>query len=85
MADEQNVLPDSKNPVFKHKIGAFSSAVFLHERDGRSVPSVVLEKSFTKDGEKWEHKKLTLLNAAEVDKLMCVLQETKMALYRGFQ
>ena len=70
-----------EKPVFKRKIGAFESAVFLHERDGRQIPSVVLEKSFTKDGQNWDHQKLTLLNATEIDKLICVLQETKMALY----
>jgi len=85
MAEQQSAIPDQKEPVFKHKIGAFAAAVFLHEREGRSVPSVVVEKSYTKDGEKWEHKKLTLLNAAEVDKLICVLRETKKALYGGLQ
>ncbi len=68
-------------PVFEFKIGAFKTAVFLHEIEGRSVPSVVLEKSYTKDGTNWEHQKMTLLNAQEADKLICVLQETKKALY----
>jgi hypothetical protein len=68
-------------PVFKAKIGAFVAAVFLHERDGRSVPSAVVEKSFTKNGSSWDHQKLTLLNATEADKLICALQETKKALY----
>ena len=68
-------------PVYDFKIGAFKAAVFLHEIDGRSVPSVVLEKSFTEDGTNWNHQKMTLLNAQEADKLICVLQETKKALY----
>ena len=68
-------------PVFKTKIGGFEAAVFLHEHEGRQIPSVVVEKSFTSNGGDWKHQKLTLLNAAEVDKLMCVLQETKKALY----
>ena len=68
-------------PVFKYKIGAFGTAVFLNDFEGRSVPSVVLEKSFTKDGTNWKHKKMSLLNTSEIDKLICVLQETKRALY----
>ena len=71
----------SNKPVYDFKIGAFKAAVFLHEIDGRSVPSVVAEKSFTKDGSTWNHQKMTLLNAQEADKLICVLQETKKALY----
>ena len=89
---EQQVIIDSEvaneqsdavkaRPVFKTKIGAFSSAVFLDEVNGRNLPSVVIEKSFTADGKSWKHYKLRLLNAAEVDKLICVLQDTKRALY----
>lgn len=68
-------------PVFKTRIGGFSAAVFLNEVDGRKLPSVVAEKSFTKDGMSWERQKISLLNASEVDKLICVLEEIKRALY----
>lgn len=70
-----------EKPVFKYKIGAFGTAVFLHDLNGRSVPSVVLEKSYTKDGINWNHKKMALLSTTEIDKLICVLHETKKALY----
>ena len=68
-------------PVFKCKIGAFETAIFLQEVDGRTRPSIALEKSFTSDGSTWKHQKMHLLNASEADKLICVLQETKKALY----
>lgn len=77
--EDAEIKPDK--PVFKYKIGAFGTAVFLNDIEGRSVPSVVLEKSYTKDGTNWKHKKMTLLNTTEIDKLICVLQETKKALY----
>jgi hypothetical protein len=72
----------TQKPVFKERIGSFSSAIFLNERDGRKIPSVVVEKSFTKDGTTWERQKLSLMNASEVDKLICVLRDTKKALYK---
>lgn len=71
----------SNGPVFESKIGAFRTAVFMNDLDGRQVPSVVLEKSFTKDGTNWKHAKLTLLNTTEIDKLICVLEDTKKVLY----
>ena len=73
--------PDLSKPVFKYKIGAFETAIFLQEVDGRMLPSVALDKSFTIDGSNWKRQKMHLLNAAEVDKLICVLQETKKILY----
>ncbi len=82
MADQssQKVQPD-----FKAKVGGFSTAVFLHDHDGRKIPSVVLEKSFTKDGQSWDRYRMTLLNSKEVDKLICVLEDTKRALYNEFE
>lgn len=74
-------VPKGNRPVYDFKIGAFKAAVFLREIDGRSVPSVVLEKSFTSDGKNWKHKKMSLLNTSEIDKLICVLQDVKKALY----
>lgn len=70
-------------PVYKFKIGGFEAAIFLHKVEGRDAPSVVVEKSFTKDGTNWNRYSMTLLNALEIDKLTCVLQETKKALYLG--
>jgi hypothetical protein len=76
----------NQKPVFKCKFGAFEAAIFLQEIDGRSVPSIVIQKSFTKDGKNWNHQKMTLLSPTEADKLVCVLQETKKALYlKDFQ
>jgi hypothetical protein len=79
--EQQTDLPVD-GPVFEAKIGGFKTAVFMHERDGRLVPSVALEKSFKSNGNGWKHQKMSLLNASELDKLICVLQETKMALYK---
>jgi hypothetical protein len=79
--DEEN-----QKPVFKYKVGAFEAAIFLHEVDGRSLPSIAIEKSYTKDGINWNHKKMTLLGPVEADKLICALQEAKRALYiKDFQ
>ena len=71
----------ANEPVFKNKIGAFEAAVFMNDVNGKSLPSIVVEKSFTKDGGSWSHQKLSLLNTTEIDKLICVLQETKKAIY----
>lgn len=77
---------ENQKPVFKYKVGAFEAAIFLHEVDGRSLPSIAIEKSFTKDGKSWNHQKMTLLGPVEADKLICALQETKKALYlKDFQ
>jgi len=78
---ESSVSSASK-PVFKAKVGAYSAAIFLKEVDGRQLPSIAVERSFKIDGE-WQHQKISLLNASEADKLICVLQETKKALYSG--
>lgn len=78
--EEQSEMPKDQ-PVFKAKIGAFSSAVFLDDVNGRKLPSIVVEKSYTSDGTNWKRYKLRLLNVTEADKLICVLQETKEALY----
>lgn len=72
----------TNEPVKEFKVGAFRAAIFLNEHDGRMIPSVSLSKSFTKDGSKWERHKMTLLGAAEADKLISVLSECKEALYR---
>lgn len=69
---------------FETKIGAFRTSVFLNEVDGRSIPSVQLKKSFT-NGQGWRHYKMMLLNSKEIDKLICVLQDTKRALYEQFE
>jgi hypothetical protein len=77
---------NNQKPVFKCKFGAFETAIFLQEIDGRSVPSIAIQKSFTKDGNNWNHQKMTLLSPVEADKLICALQETKKALYlKDFQ
>lgn len=70
-------------PVYKFKIGGFEASIFLHKVEGRDAPSVLVEKSFTKDGTNWNRYSMTLLIALEIDKLICVLQETKKALYQG--
>ena len=71
----------AEKPVFKFKIGGLCASIFLHEMEGRMVPSVVVDKSYTKDGMNWNRQKITLFNAGEIDKLICVLQEAKRALY----
>ncbi len=72
---------DALSPVFQCRIGAFITSVFLHEFNGRNVPGIALQKSFTKDGTNWKNIKMTLLSTTEIDKLICVLKETKKALY----
>ncbi|MCP4553718.1 MAG: hypothetical protein GY834_17135 [Bacteroidetes bacterium] len=85
MEKQTEIQNESQNkpiePVFSSKIGAFSVGIFLQEYKGRKVPGIKLQKSFTKDGENWEHLKMPLLSSIEVDKLICVLQKTKEALY----
>ena len=80
--DTQSELPVG-GPVFKAKIGAFQTAIFLHEREGRTVPGIVLEKSFKSNGGAWKHQKMSILSTNEIDKLICLLQETKEVLYKG--
>lgn len=82
---EEPETPESGGQaVFETKIGAFRASVFLNEVDGRRIPSVQLKKSFT-NGQGWRHYKMTLLNSKEIDKLICVLQDTKRALYVEFE
>jgi len=80
--DNQSELP-ADGPVFKEKIGAFQTAIFLHEREGRKVPGIVLEKSFKSNSGPWKHQKMSILSANEIDKLICLLQDTKEVLYKG--
>ena len=68
-------------PVLKFKIGGLCASIFLQEMEGRIVPSVVADKTFTRDGQNFSRQKITLFNATEIDKLICVLQEAKRALY----
>ena len=82
--EEAQIALEGDQPVFKAKIGAFQTAVFLNEVNGRSTPSVQLEKSFT-NGQGWRHYKMTLLSSKEIDKLICVLEDTKRALYDGLE
>lgn len=74
-----------EKPIYDIKIGAFQGSIFLNEveKDGQiiKVPSANLQKSWTKDGRKWEDARISFFNALEIDKAIEVLKATKMALY----
>lgn len=78
----QNTMEE---PQLTFKLGPFRAAIFLNDVAGRQKASVSLEKSFTKDGETWEHQKMRLLDPKEIDKLIVVLQDVKTTIYKEFE
>lgn len=79
------------NPVWSAKLGSFSSAIFLNEREVNGtkvmIPSVKFTKSYVKkDGDPknkddWVNDSQNHNNAGEIDKAITLLQRTKEALY----
>lgn len=72
-------------PISRFSAGQVSTAVFVREMDGkfgkRKVPSVVLQKSWTKDGKNWEKQTLNFFNADEISKAIYVLEQARGVIY----
>lgn len=79
------------SPVLKCVVRPFETAVFLHEGVTKQgvrfkTPSVQLQKSWTKDGKKWERQKISFFNVLEIEKAIYCLSECKKAIFdRSFE